>query len=284
MRALLTASPALAHAFERAAEALRRSTVHISTGGRSAGAGVIWSEDGLIVTNAHVATGPTALVQTADGQEMKATVAWRDTWRDLALLRAKADGLVPVHTGDDHALKPGSLVLALGHPLGWNHALAVGIVHRSDNAAHWIRADVRLEPGNSGGPLADAEGRVLGINTMVVRGLGLAVPVSAVRRFLVPPDQRPRIGVALRPVTLRMGKADSMGLLVLATEPGEPAAEAGITAGDVLTRVSGARIEAPYDLGDALAETQDAQITIEVLRAGQFIERTVPISVPAQAA
>lgn len=156
------------------------------------GSGIVWADDGTIVTNAHVAPGDTAFVRLADGRRAQARVVARDPRHDLAILRADRAALgprplpVPV-LGEPGALRAGELVVALGHPLGVAHALAVGVMHAAPGGAHapWLRADIRLAPGNSGGPLADARGRIVGINSMIVGGLGVAVSVDAVRRLLM---------------------------------------------------------------------------------------------------
>jgi len=105
-----------------------------------------------------------------------------DDRRDLAVVVVSGDGLETAVVGDPAQLRTGELVLALGHPFGVSHALALGIVHAADR--RWIQADVRLAPGFSGGPLADAAGRVVGINAMIAHGLGLAVPAPAIERFV----------------------------------------------------------------------------------------------------
>jgi serine protease Do len=172
---------------EELAAVLRAVTVEVRTGGAWAGSGVIW-HDGLVITNAHVATRPDPVVRLADGRTLVARVVRRDPVRDLAALDLGVRGLAAAAIGDDRTLRPGELVLALGHPLGVTGALAIGVVHAGPAAdahgARWLRADVRLAPGNSGGPLADAWGRVVGLNTMVIDGLGYAVPSGAVARFL----------------------------------------------------------------------------------------------------
>jgi serine protease Do len=173
---------------EALAAALRAVTVEVRTDGTSAGSGVIWREDGIVVTNAHVITRPDPTVRLADGRSFTGQVVFRDPVRDLAVLDLGVRGLVPPDIGDDQALRPGDLVLAVGHPFGLTGALAVGVVHgrsvATSRGAHWLRADVRLAPGNSGGPLADARGRVVGLNTMIVGGLGYAVPSSVVVQCL----------------------------------------------------------------------------------------------------
>jgi len=173
---------------EELAGRLRAVTVQVVTGGTSAGSGVIWHEDGLVITNAHVATRPDPLVRLADGRTLAARVFLRDPQLDLAALDVGVRGLPVVKIGDERTLRPGELVVAMGHPLGVTGALAMGIVHagptRGWRGTQWIRADIRLAPGNSGGPLADVQGRVVGLNAMVMGGLGYAVPSGAVMRFL----------------------------------------------------------------------------------------------------
>jgi serine protease Do len=126
----------------------------------------------------------------------------RDRRRDLAAIVTPSDAplgeiALSAVIGQPTTLRPGDLVVALGNPLGIVGALALGVVHAVDpgkrGAASWIRADIRLAPGNSGGPLADARGRVVGINTMIAGGLGIAVPVSAVERFLEDAGLRARL-------------------------------------------------------------------------------------------
>jgi serine protease Do len=159
---------------------------------------VVWRSDGLIATNAHVARSAHAVVTLPDGRRLAARTVVRDPSRDLALLQLDADALGPpaldaAVPGDPSRLRPGEVVLALGHPLGHPNALAAGVVHAATDAPPaWlrargggrpvrvIRADVRLLPGNSGGPLADAAGRVVGINAMVVGGLGVAISIEEV--------------------------------------------------------------------------------------------------------
>ncbi len=217
--------------FGKIGERLRRSTVQVSSGGnRGFGSGVVWDAGGLILTNAHVARGREAQVQLWDGRTLPARVASRDPRRDLAALQVSAADLEPAAHGDSSAVKPGELVIAAGNPLGFTGALSTGVVHSVGPVPElggltWIRAGVRLAPGNSGGPLADARGRVIGINTAILNGLGIAVPGNEAAEFLRR-GPRPSLGVTLRPV--------SQGLMILEVEPGGAAERASLRPGDVL--------------------------------------------------
>ena len=176
------------------ASALRQSTVEIRTRGTGVGSGIVWNSTGTIVTNAHVARGDRATIVLSDGRELAGIVTARDPRRDLATVTVDAGGaaLPAAVIGHPTDLRTGELVLALGNPLGITGALALGVVHvveRRRGAPRWIRADIRLAPGNSGGPLADVRGRVVGVNTLIAYGLGVAVPVTTVARFLADVSQ-----------------------------------------------------------------------------------------------
>jgi serine protease Do len=178
----------LASDFASVAAALRAITVEVRAGRLARGSGVIWRSDGLIVTNAHVAAAGHAEVVLADHRAVPAVLVARDREMDLALLRVGAVGLPAAAVGDSDRLRAGELVLAVGHPFGLGGAVTAGIVHiapgRRGGRPTWIQSDLRLAPGNSGGPLADGRGRVVGINTMVGGGLALAVPSHIVAAFV----------------------------------------------------------------------------------------------------
>jgi serine protease Do len=221
--------------FGEIAESLRRSTVQVFPKGRrgghdGAGSGVIWRADGRIVTNSHVARADQADVVLWDGRRLPARLVSRDTRRDLAVLQAAEADLPAAAPGDSDALRPGELVIAVGSPLGFAGALSTGVVHSVGTIAgmgreRWIGANVRLAPGNSGGPLADAQGRVVGINTAIMNGLGIAVPANSAAEFLRC-GARPSLGVALQPV--------AQGLRVLSVDPGGAAEAASLRPGDIL--------------------------------------------------
>jgi len=217
--------------FGEISEKLRRSTVQVRLpGGRGGGSGVVWNAGGLIVTNSHVARAPELEVELWDGRRVQGKVTARDPRRDLASLRIEAPGLEPCTPGDSTAVRPGELAIAVGNPLGFAGAVSVGVIHSTGplegmGRQHWIRTDVRLAPGNSGGPLANARGEVIGINTAIVNGLGVAAPAQTALEFLRA-GPRPRLGVSLQPARL--------GMQVTEVERGSAAEAASLRAGDVL--------------------------------------------------
>lgn len=168
------------------AERLARITLRLRAGPAGEGCGVVWRE-GIVVSNAHVVRGRRVEATLPDGGAVELRLLARDPERDLAVLAAPAS-LARATLGDAERLRPGELVVALGHPLGVPNAAALGVVHRlvrgTGGALRWITADLQLAPGNSGGPLAGADGRVLGINTLMTGGLGFAVPGPVIERLL----------------------------------------------------------------------------------------------------
>ena len=172
------------------ADRLRRLTVLVRPGGsKGNGSGVLWSSDGLLITNAHVAQGSRAEISLWDGREFRAEVTARDARRDLAALRISAGELITAEAGDSSRVRPGEVAIAVGNPLGFVGALTTGVVYAVGpvgglGSQSWVQSDVRLAPGNSGGPLADARGRIIGINAMVAGRLALAIASNEVTRFL----------------------------------------------------------------------------------------------------
>ncbi|MDX2179837.1 MAG: trypsin-like peptidase domain-containing protein [Bryobacteraceae bacterium] len=256
--------------FGEVAETLRRSTVQVEAGRQGQGSGVLWNSEGLIVTNAHVARAEPLHVVLWDGRRYPAAIAARDDGRDLAALTVSATRLPGASIGDSSRLRPGELVVAVGNPLGFIGALTTGVVHAVGPVAGlsrrpWVQADVRLAPGNSGGPLADASGRVIGINSMVAGRLGLAVPSNAVREFLIRRGSTPKIGVGIRPVTVRFKQREGPGLAVVEVTPGSPAAAASLMIGDILVGVGGRLFETWDDLSASLENAQPP-LAVEFLR------------------
>lgn len=265
--------------FGEVAERLRRSTVQVLTRGREQGrgSGVIWSGDGLIVTNAHVARGSKAKISLWDGSTYDASVLNRDARRDLASLKIAASGLPAATPGNSNTLRVGELVIAIGNPLGFIGALTTGVVHSLPGRQLWVAADVRLAPGNSGGPLADAEGRVIGINTMIAGGLALAVPSNAVVRFLKG-EVGPQLGVTLQPVPLRDG---AVGFLLLKVDPGSAAEAASLMIGDLLIGAAGRRFTTIDEL-HAAVESSGETLDLQFLRGDRRNTRSTAVRLRAR--
>ena len=170
-------------------ERLQRSTVEVRDARRCGGCGVVWSSKGVILTNAHVVRSGRPTVVLPGGRKIKADVAAMDAERDLAILLVAARGLTPVAIRDTATIRPGELVLAIGSPWGLSGSAALGVVHGLGpsvgiRGGPWLQAAIRLAPGNSGGPLADADARLVGINAMVAGEMALAIPSSEVERFV----------------------------------------------------------------------------------------------------
>ena len=276
--------------FGEIAERLRRSTVQVQVAGRrgGGGSGVIWDEGGLIVTNAHVARAATAQVQLWDGSEYDAKVETRDPRRDLATLRISGSKLAAATPGDSDQLRVGALVMAIGNPLGFVGAMTTGVVHALGplhglGSQVWVQADVRLAPGNSGGPLVDARGRVIGINTMIAGGLGLAVPGNTVADFLRHGSSGVELGVVVSPVQVRTGGRRSVGLRVLEVLPASPAAAASLLEGDVLIAADGKSFDSFEDFSAAIQQNRGV-VPIRFVRGGQRSPREVAVRLVPEAA
>jgi len=274
------------------AEKLRRSTVVIQSGGRGSGSGVIWSSDGSIITNAHVARGMLVKVQLWDGRAFDATIASRDSRRDLALLRIGAMNLPSVSVADSSQVRPGELAIAVGNPLGFVGALTTGVIHtvsplRGLGSQSWVQADVRLAPGNSGGPLADARGRLIGINTMTAGRLALAIPSNVVRDFLSTGPSDAWLGVTVHPVRIPRPNAagrsvQAFGLLLCEVEPDSPASSASLLPGDVLLGTEEATFASLADLAKILQGSNGRLLRLEFLRGDYSLVRRVTVQLGVQ--
>jgi S1-C subfamily serine protease len=240
--------------------------------GGGAGSAVAFTPDGFLLTSAHVvAVGRAGEAAFVDGTELPFEIVGRDPLSDLAIVRAAGSGLAPAPLGDADRLRVGQLVVAIGNPLGFAGSVTAGVVSalgrslaaRDGRASRLvenvIQTDAALNPGNSGGALADFRGRVVGINTAVAGiGLGLAVPVNAATRAIVAAlmrDGRVRrafLGVVGGTRPLRPALAERLGrrrgLEVVQLLEGSPASAAGVRAGDVIVELDGAPIEGVGDL------------------------------------
>jgi S1-C subfamily serine protease len=268
-----------------------------------AGSGVVLTPDGFLLTSAHVVAGPGRGGRAAltDGRELSFEVIGSDPFSDLAVLRADADDLVAAELGDAEALKVGQLVIAVGNPHGFESSVTAGVVSalgrslpaRSGRTVRFvdnvIQTDAALNPGNSGGALADSTGRVIGINTAVAGiGLGLAVPINEATRRVIGSlmtegrVRRAYLGIAGGPRPLppqaraRYGRRSAVE--VAEVVPDSPADDAGIRGEDLLLEVNGTAIERVEDLQRLMtADLIGKRVQMRILRAGGEREiRVVP--------
>lgn len=267
----------------RLAESLRQSTVQIQSDDiyHGHGSGAIVGPE-RVITNAHVVRSERMSVESWEGKAMKSSLVKMDRRSDLALLAVPGLNGTPVTLGDSGLLRAGTPVVAIGNPLGFVGALSSGVVHSvgrmhvsgpNGGSAEWICADVRLAPGNSGGPLADFHGQVIGINTMIAAGgLAFAVPSRAVQRFLARSGAPGTLGVVVRAVRLRSGQT---GMLILELVSGGAAQAASLLAGDILMAADGKRLQHPDDLLAAIEESSGGLLRLEFYRGSQDALRQV---------
>ena len=262
---------------------VRAGVVEISDG-RGTGAGTIWSRDGLIVTNHHVVPGEQARVTLIDDRVLDARVISSLPERDLALLKVDATDLPALPVGDSARLRPGEIVLAVGHPHGVPGVVTFGIFSRfgpyeGRSGRHFregLLADIELRPGNSGGPLVNARGEVVGINSMVLGpGTALAVPSATVARLLESRERR-TLGiqvVVVQSTSAGANRADlerELLLMILDVAVESTAARAGLMPGDILLEIDGEQLEEPGDIAWALAGAEPgATLSLAIQRAGQ---------------
>jgi len=267
---------------------------------RGQGSGLIVAADGLILTNAHVVDGASEVtVKLTDRREFTAKVQGVDKQTDIAVLRIEATDLPTVVIGDPGRVRVGEAVLAIGSPFGFENSATAGIVSAKsrslpdDNYVPFIQTDVAVNPGNSGGPLFNARGEVIGINSQIYsqtggyQGLSFAIPIDVAIRIqeqLVKHGKvtRGRLGISVQ--ELNQGLAASFGLktprgaLVSSVEPGSPAEKAGLQAGDIIVKLGDKEIEHSNDLPVLVADiTPGSKTSIEVIRKGS--SKVLPITV-----
>ena len=287
----------------RVAEMIRPAVVHLSAGrGRSqgSGSGVLFTPDGLLLTNHHVIeAGRQTRVRLGDGTELTGRVIGADPWTDLAVVQADASGLPYAALGDSGKLKVGQLVVAVGSPFGFESTVTAGVIsalsrtlrsitgHQVDNV---IQTDAALNPGNSGGPLVNNRGEVIGINTAVIRpaqGICFAIPINMARTILPQLLQHGKVmrgylGLNVRTVPVPQALADRFGLTapqgveVIAVEMGSPADETGLQEEDVIVSIGDSATPTVDDLHKLLTQLPigvPAEITI--LREQRKIQRMI---------
>ncbi|AOD14495.1 DegQ family serine endoprotease [Xanthomonas fragariae] len=262
--------------------------------GKSMGSGFIISADGYVLTNHHVVDGASEVtVKLTDRREFKAKVVGSDEQFDVALLKIEAKGLPTVRIGDSKTLRPGQWVVAIGSPFGLDHSVTAGIVSatgRSNPYADqryvpFIQTDVAINQGNSGGPLLNTRGEVVGINSQIFSasggymGISFAIPIdlafSAAEQIKATGHvSRGMLGVAVGPIDALkaqgLGLPDTRGALVNDIPAGSPAAKAGIEVGDVIRSIDGKNIQAYSDLPPMIGLLPPGtKVTLDVLRDGK---------------
>jgi serine protease Do len=273
----------------------------VATGG---GSGVVITPDGFMLTSAHVVAGTDGRVEASfvDGRELSAEVVGADPLSDLAVLRSEATELTPATLGDAEGLRVGQLVVAIGNPNGFAGSVTAGVVSalgrslpvHSRSAGriveNVIQTDAALNPGNSGGALADGRGRVVGINTAVAGvGLGLAVPINEVTRKIIGALMRDGrftrayLGIAggSRPLPPRLARelGRTAGVEVVEVVEGSPAAKAGLRPEDLIIAVGGTTVAGVDDLQRLMAgELIGERVAASVIRDGRVLDlELVPV-------
>ncbi len=280
------------------------ASLRIGRGGRGfggAGSGVVITPDGFLVTSAHVvAAGGAASASFIDGAEYDVDVVGADPLSDLAVARARATSLQPARVGNADQLRVGQLVVAIGNPMGFAGSVTSGVVSglgrslaTADGNGHRrfiedvIQTDAALNPGNSGGALADSQARLIGVNTAVAgMGLGLAVPMNGTTQAILAAlmrngrVRRAYLGIAggTRPLTPAMAQrlGRKAGVEVHEVVSGSPAAGGKLRAGDIIVSVGDVGVTKAGDLQRLMVEARiGAKLALEVLRGDQLLKLDV---------
>jgi S1-C subfamily serine protease len=304
-------SLAVIHAVERVGPAV----VSVAAGGgperrrrngpRGAGSGVVVAPDGYVLTNSHVVSASSHIeVVLPDGRGTPAQTVGQDPHTDLAVIRVAESGLPAAALGDSSRLRVGQLVIAIGNPLGFQATVTAGVISALGRTLraqtgrlidNVIQTDAALNPGNSGGPLVDSQGAVIGLNTAIIafsQGLCFAVPINTAKWVAAQLIREGRVrrawlgivaqaGALGRDAVVRHRLPGGRAVRVMEVQPDSPAGRAGLRSGDLIVALGEASIVSADDLQRALgAERIGVPTTIEVLRDG---ERVVLHAVPAEA-
>jgi serine protease Do len=274
----------------RIARQVSPAVVSVSQREGGSGSGVIVRSDGVILTNAHVVgMSRTVRVGLADGRRVEGRVVGRDPSLDVAVVRIDEPNTPVAPIGDSDSLEVGQTAIAIGNPLGLERTVTTGVISAINRSPRGIaldgliQTDAAISPGNSGGPLLDSRGRVIGINTAVLRapgaqGLGFAVPIKLAQNVA---EQilatgrvvRSFLGVEYRDVEPEMAEQFRLnvreGIVVVAVEPSAPAERAGVARGDIITRVDDTPIKQGGDLRRVLRNRRPGDnVQITVVRMG----------------
>ena len=267
-------------------------------GRRTSGSGFVIREDGLIVTNAHVVTEAERIqVRLADGRRFEGKLVGKDSRVDLAVLQIEGARELPVlPLGDSNQVRVGEFVLALGHPFGLEQTVSFGILSRkgaplrvASPGFDFLQTDAAVNPGNSGGPLVNMAGEVVGVNSMASRtgSMGFAIPVNVVKTLIPQLVAKGRVewgwlGVGIAEVPdedlAKLGLSEARGVLVRQVMPGEPADKGGVKAMDVILSVDGEPVHAPRDLQRIIATAPPGKtVRLRVVREGKETELSVAV-------
>jgi S1-C subfamily serine protease len=295
----LDALDAYSRVVVRVADLLRPAVVNLRAGkGRDggSGSGILFTPDGFLLTNAHVVGAHDRVrVRTSDGRDFPGRVVGSDPWTDLAVVQAEANHLAHAALGNSAKLRVGQLVVAIGSPFGFESTVTAGVVralgrtlrtitgHLVDNV---IQTDAALNPGNSGGPLVDAAGQVIGVNTAVIQpaqGICFAIPINMARHILSQLMKHGKIvrgylGLHARTVPLarRSGLEQASAALVMAVENGGPADQAGIQEDDYIIALGEQPVTSVDDLHKLLTELPvEVPTSVIILRGDRRLERLV---------
>ena len=287
------------------AEQLRPAVVNLRTGrGASGGSGVLFTPDGFLLTNHHVVERhQTVRVRTNDGSELPGRVVGNDPWTDLAVVRAEGERFPYARLGDSAALKVGQLAVAIGSPLGFESTVTAGVIsalgrtlrsvsgHLVDNV---IQTDAALNPGNSGGPLVDSAGRVVGVNTAIIQpaqGICFAIPINTAKTILPQLLQHGRVirgylGLHIRQVPIApdlrrtFALEQKTGIEILLLEEDGPAQTGGLWIEDILVSFGDRSVSTVDDLQRLLTlHPVGEPVPVAAFRDGRRLVRTV---VPAE--
>ena len=290
---------AYSHAVTSAVDIVAPAVVRIESG-RGGGSGFVFAPDGLIITNAHVVEGgERPVVALPDGRSCTASLIGSDPDTDLAVLKISAPDLQVIAIGDSRRLRVGQIVIAVGNPFGFQHTVTAGVVSATGRSLRsrtgrlmsgLVQTDAALNPGNSGGPLVDTRGEVIGVNTaVIVPAQGISFAVSAETARLVVPQllregrvRRSYLGIAAQDVPLprRLVRhhrlAADAGVLVTEVVAGGPAARAGVRDGDLLVSFDGHTVERTDDLHRLLTGDQvDRSVPLQLLRGTDLVTLSI---------